>query len=178
MRLSNLELTSTFRLTQPNTSEENQLVDIQFALDGSKANIPNEFYDLAFYQMLNGFVTGKSETGVDTGIKAVIYDNNGLAIAESAVVMLNKVMTETGTKLTAEASVAVADTTNSVYITKIDLVYVSNDSAAETEQVIFTSAAPVSCAFADDIPGTNPVVKGVEVLGGYDSLFTCMLNMS
>jgi hypothetical protein len=172
MKLSNIEITSDLRMTQPaGAAEKDQTLDIQFAVDvGAVAD--GEFYELLFYNLLNGFVTGEDETGVVTGVKAIYYDQNDQMIAETAAVYLDKVMTETGTELHAVASVDVPEDSTVVYITKVDLIYISNNNSTEESNLIFTSVQPQKCAFAEEYNTDRDKGVAIPPSSGTTRLYT------
>jgi len=148
MKLSNLEITSELRVTQPAAGDESgQTIDIKFGID-TGCTVAAEFYELLLYEMLNGRVNGE-EGAVTTGIKAVYYDQTNAVYATSSVVKLDKVMTETGTELVAEPLANKADSTVTSYITKVELYYVANDADVADDKLIFTSIVPQKTTFAE-----------------------------
>lgn len=160
MKLSNLEITSDLRLTQPNSGlESGQTLDIRFVIDTGSV-VSNEFYNLIMYEMLNGVVNGESGI-VNTGVKAVYYDATDAVIATSDVVPLDKITTEAGTELVANTTATKTDTTVTKYVTKVEVYYVANDSGVADDKLIFTSTMPQKTTFAE-ATGVG-VIKGVAI---------------
>lgn len=160
MKLSNLEITSEVRLTQPASGDEyNQTTDIRFGVDAG-STVSSQFYELLMYEMLNGVVNGEDDV-VTTGIKTVYYDATDAIIAESNVVPLDKIMTEMGTELVAMNTATKLDSSVTEYLSKVDLIYVANDSGVADEKLIFTSIQPQKTSFAESTGvGT---AKGVAI---------------
>ncbi len=177
MKLSNLEIGSTMRITQPDTDDAGQIMDIEFDVTRG-ATILTDLYELAFYGMLNGYVTGVNGGSANCGFKFVGYDKDGTIVMESGEVKLDRVVDETNTKLIATTETVVSDMTTDVYITKLDIEYVSNDADAGSDNAIMTSNSPAMCAFAEAIPATAPVLNGVLITGGMDTRFTGSFEIS
>jgi hypothetical protein len=172
MKLSNIEITSDLRITQPaGAAEKDETLDIRFAIDTGSV-VDGDFYELLFYNLLNGFVTGETAGPVVTGIKAIYYDQNDQAIAETPAVYLNKVLTETGTELNATASVTIPADSTVVYITKVDLIYISNNNASEEVNLIFTSIQPQKCAFSEEYTTTRDKGVAIPPNSGTTQLYT------
>jgi hypothetical protein len=177
MKLTNLELTSELRIVQPVGIEDAQVVDIRFALDGQRATIQPDFYNAVFYQLMNGFVVGSDGTGFITGVKCVAYDNVGTVIGETEPTKLDRVLTEGGTELSCITTVTLPDSSTASYIHRVDVVYVANDNDVETEMTIFSTTSPQYTSFAEDIPSTTPVKRGVEIGANMTTKLDCSFRM-
>lgn len=175
MKLSNLEITSTLRVTQPGSgSESAQTTDIRFAID-TGCVVAAEFYDLLLYELMNGLVSGESGV-VTTGIKAIYYDETNAVLAQSTVGKLDKVVTESGTEVIAITTATKTDSTVEKFITKVDIMYIANDADTEDAKLIFTSPMPQKTTFAE-ATGIG-VGKGVALAAsGGDSLLTNTFNI-
>jgi len=166
MKLTNLEISSTMRLTQPNVGDELQTLDIEFDLTKG-AVIDNDLYSLAFYGMLNGYVDGKDDGPVVTGIKISAYDQTNVLVAESVPSKIDMVVDEMYTRLEAKSTTLINDTSTDVYISKIAISYVANDEGVAKESLIFTSPAPATCVFAEVIGVTTK--KGILLEAGNET---------
>lgn len=162
MKLSNLEIASTMRFTQPNVGDENQTLDIEFDVTKG-ATISNELYALAFYGLMNGYVNGEDEGGVVTGIKFTCYDENDTVVMESVPAKIDMVVDEMYTRLEAMSETVVVDSTADVYISKIDISFIANDETVEKESLILESPAPATNVFSEIITGTD---KGILLENG------------
>ena len=148
MKLSNLEITSEVRFTQPSSGDESgQTLDIKFGIYAGCVVSP-EFYELILYEMLNGALNGESGV-VTTGIKTVYYDQTNVVWSTSDTIKLDKVLTETGTELVAVTTATKADQTVPYYITKIETYYVANDNDVADDKLIFSSTVPQRAVFAE-----------------------------
>ena len=96
MRLSSLNIVSNMRVIQPNLPDESQTSDFQFELSRN-ATISDDFYELVFYKMLNGYVSGIDSGSVHCGFKFVCYDENDAVLFETTLEKLDKYLTEAKT---------------------------------------------------------------------------------
>lgn len=174
MKLSNLEISSSMRLTQPNVEDENQVLDIEFDVT-KNATISNDLYALAFYKMFNGYVTGTDTSSVTTGVKFSFYDENDTIIAESIPAGIDLIIDEYYTRLEAYSETLIADSTSERYITKIIISFVSNDNETEYESLILTSIAPTTCTFAETIGEST--AKGINLASGTEILASGMFKL-
>jgi hypothetical protein len=177
MKLSNLEISATARLTQPDVGDEDQTLDIEF--DVSKgATISNELYALAFYNMLNGYVDGEDGGPVVTGFKFTAYDEAGGVVMESVPAKVDMVVDESYTRLEALSETVSTDTSADVYVAKIGVSYVANDEDVESEFMVLESMAPATCIFSEEIPASDPVAKGILIDDGMATKFTMKFALS
>jgi len=177
MKLTNLELTSELRITQPVGIEDGQIVDIRFALDGQRAVIQPDFYNVVFYQLMNGFVVGSDSTAFNTGIKCKLYNDVGTVVGETLPTKLDRILTETGTEVSCLSTVTLLDSSIAAYVHRVEVVYVSNDNDVEADMVIFSTTSPQYTSFAEDIPMTSPVKRGVEIGANLTTKLDCTFKM-
>jgi hypothetical protein len=176
MKLSNLDILSTLRLTQPDGADVNQVLDLEFSLTNSSAVISNDLLALAFYDMLNGYVTGADGGPVVTGIKFTAYDQTNVMIMESAPVKIDKIVDEANTNLAVVSETIVSDSSVDKYVAKVTISFVSNKAGVEEEFLILTSTAPATTKFAEVI-GAGPA-KGVLLESGLSTKFTGKFTLS
>lgn len=170
MKLNNLDVLSTMRITQADGGENAQVLDIEFDVT-KNATISNDLYNLAFYGMLNGFVTGADGGGVTTGIKFVAYDQNNAMVMQTTPVKLDKVTDEVYTRFQSICTYNKPDTTTDIYISKIEIIYVSNESSVEKLSTVLISTAPATNVFSEDIGTVPPIKKGILISGGQSTTF-------
>ena len=174
MKLSNLEISSLVRMTQPSAGE-NGATDIEF--DGTKgAVISSQLYALAFYNLMNGYVAGKDGGSSVTGFVFTTYDSSNVVMTESAPVKVDMVMDELGTKLVAKAETTAPDTSADAYFTKMTVSFVSNEEGVDKEFLIMETTAPALTKFAQAIGSTGK--KGIMVEGGMDTKFSTTFTLS
>jgi hypothetical protein len=175
MKLSNLDILSTMRLTQPEGADANQVLDIEFSLTNN-AVISNDFLALAFYEMMNGYVTGKDGGSSVTGIKFAAYDQTNVMIMESEPVKIDKIVDEVNTKLSVLSETILVDSSVDKYVAKVTVSFVSNNMGTDEEFLIFTSTAPATTKFAE-VVGAGPL-KGVQLEAGMSTKFTGSFTLS
>ena len=176
MKLNNLDVYATMRITQASGGEQTQALDIEF--DATKnAAISNDLFKVAFYNMLNGYVTGTDGGGVTTGFKFVAYDQNDVLLIETNPTKLDMLTDEINTRFESVSSKSLADTTTDIYISKIEIFYVANNSGVVSNYKIMTSTAPANNIFAENIGIVAPIKKGIMVKGGQSSVFDTKFSL-
>ena len=179
MTLSNLTIASTLRAVQPNVGDQNQNYDIQLDLT-KNATISNNFMALAFYKMLNGYVTGANGGSVTTGIIFTAYDQTGNVITTFAPVTIDKIIDEVNTNLVIKSDATIASSLTNVYLCSITASYQANKNNVAEEYLIFTSTSPSTTTWAETITG-QPVAttgqKGIMLQAGMSSLLECTLTL-
>lgn len=170
MTLSNLSIASTLRITQPATSDKDQVLDIQFDLT-KNATISNDFLALAFYELMNGYVTGATSGAATPGLKFTAYDRTDAVIMQTSPVSIDKIIDEVNTNLVVSADTTIASSGSDVYITKVTASFVSNNSGANEEFLVFTSLAPANTTFAEAIPAVTPAKRGILLSSGSSTKF-------
>jgi|GEM_PF-6787532 len=167
MQLKNLDISSFIRVTQGEFDIEVNTF--------KNADVTQEFYALLFFDMMNGTVTGADQGGVITGIKAKVYDIDNNIVSETVVSKLDWFETQTSYTINAN-TVSTVNLAADAYLSKIELIYVANDSGAEKEVIITTSDSLSNSVFATTAPSSG---KGVRIVPGnvsFNISYTITIN--
>ena len=154
MQLKNLDISSFVRITQGEFDIE---VDVF-----KNAEVTQEFYALLFFDLMNGNVTGADNPPLITGIKAKIYDTGNNLVSETSVSKLDWFETQTSYVINSETTSSF-NPASDVYLSKVELIYVANDSGSAREVTITESSSLASSVFATTAPDNT---KGVRIVPG------------
>ena len=167
MRLSSLNVTSNIRIVQPNVGDASQTSDFEFELTRN-ADIPDNFYELVFYKMLNGYLSGIDGGGVNCGFKFVCYDNNDNTLFETTLTRLDKYLTESKKVFEITNEYDLPDATVDVWLKTVDVHFIANNNNVAETYTVLTSSAPQKCSFSEQIDSNAPD-QAVKIIGGQDS---------
>lgn len=148
MKLNNLDISSEIQIAQQDG------MNIKFDL--TRGTVPStDFYNLIFYQMLNGIVSGVSsgET-IKTGISFIFYDQNDEIIYKSYPVHLKKITTERFVELSCVETKTLIKKDCINYLTRVDVVYCSDRASYSEQALIFSSLMPQKTTFAELTDGS------------------------